>query len=241
MFQFPGLPPLRVSGLQPDGFPHSDICGLTLVCNSPQLFAAYHVLHRLREPRHPPYALVLLPILVYLFYIYSFLLSCSSFQSSLLPFSSSFNSPNFCFSDLHDLFPSCQRTFYQSYSLSFPEFLQATGFTFPQGSVYYQPFIFFIPPLENDIFYLLSICWFVDLSICQFVTFNFQLSTFNFQLLTSFKWRIRESNPWPLECKSSALASWANPPFSFYLPGTHFYCSLGRTWTADPYIISVVL
>jgi hypothetical protein len=71
MFQFPGLPPLRVSGLQPDGFPHSDICGLTLVCNSPQLFAAYHVLHRLREPRHPPYALVLLPILVYLFYIYS--------------------------------------------------------------------------------------------------------------------------------------------------------------------------
>ena len=26
------------------------------------------------------------------------------------------------------------------------------------------------------------------------------------------KWRIRESNPWPLECKSSALANWANSP-----------------------------
>ena len=28
-----------------------------LVCSSPQLIAAYHVLHRLLEPRHPPYAL----------------------------------------------------------------------------------------------------------------------------------------------------------------------------------------
>ena len=28
-----------------------------LVCSSPQLIAAYHVLHRLSEPRHPPYAL----------------------------------------------------------------------------------------------------------------------------------------------------------------------------------------
>jgi hypothetical protein len=25
-------------------------------------------------------------------------------------------------------------------------------------------------------------------------------------------WRIRESNPWPPECKSGALANWANPP-----------------------------
>jgi hypothetical protein len=28
-----------------------------LVCSSPQLIAAYHVLHRLSEPRHPPCAL----------------------------------------------------------------------------------------------------------------------------------------------------------------------------------------
>ena len=39
------------------GFPHSDISGSTLVCNSPELFAAYHVLHRLLTPRHPPFAL----------------------------------------------------------------------------------------------------------------------------------------------------------------------------------------
>ena len=39
------------------GFPHSDISGSQLICSSPKLFAAYHVLHRLQEPRHPPYAL----------------------------------------------------------------------------------------------------------------------------------------------------------------------------------------
>ena len=38
-------------------FPHSDIYGLQDICSSPQLFAAYHVLHRLLVPRHSPYAL----------------------------------------------------------------------------------------------------------------------------------------------------------------------------------------
>ena len=39
------------------GFPHSDICGSMCICHSPQLFAAYHVFHRLSVPRHPPCAL----------------------------------------------------------------------------------------------------------------------------------------------------------------------------------------
>ena len=39
------------------GFPHSDICGSKLVDNSPQLIAAYHVLHHLLAPRHPSSAL----------------------------------------------------------------------------------------------------------------------------------------------------------------------------------------
>ena len=39
------------------GFPHSEISGSTPVCGSPKLIAAYHVLHRLLVPRHPPYAL----------------------------------------------------------------------------------------------------------------------------------------------------------------------------------------
>ena len=44
--------------LQHRGLPHSDIYGSQVICTSPQLFAAYHVLRRLREPRHPPYALI---------------------------------------------------------------------------------------------------------------------------------------------------------------------------------------
>ena len=39
------------------GFPHSEIFGSKLVRNSPKLIAAYHVLHRLSAPRHPPNAL----------------------------------------------------------------------------------------------------------------------------------------------------------------------------------------
>lgn len=39
------------------GFPHSDIFGSKPVRGSPKLFAAYHVLHRLSVPRHPPNAL----------------------------------------------------------------------------------------------------------------------------------------------------------------------------------------
>ena len=43
--------------MTPAGFPHSDIPGSKSVCDSPRLFAAYHVLHRLLVPRHPPCAL----------------------------------------------------------------------------------------------------------------------------------------------------------------------------------------
>ena len=37
--------------------PHSEISGLKRICRYPKLIAAYHVLHRLLAPRHPPYAL----------------------------------------------------------------------------------------------------------------------------------------------------------------------------------------
>ena len=56
MFQFPGF----ALGLEPSagiasgGFPHSDIRGSQGICPSPRLFAAYHVLHRLREPQASP-------------------------------------------------------------------------------------------------------------------------------------------------------------------------------------------
>ena len=48
---------LSTSYLQYDRFPHSDMFGSQNICFSPNLFAAYHVLLRLWEPRHSPCAL----------------------------------------------------------------------------------------------------------------------------------------------------------------------------------------
>ena len=59
MFQFPAFAS-RIGGiisLQDIGLSHSEIRGSRAICASPRLFAAYHVLHRLYAPRHPPYAL----------------------------------------------------------------------------------------------------------------------------------------------------------------------------------------
>ncbi len=42
------------------GFPHSEIQGSKPVRGSPRLIAAYHVLHRLSAPRHPPDTLMTL-------------------------------------------------------------------------------------------------------------------------------------------------------------------------------------
>ena len=63
MFQFPRFASLgyvftqRWSDMTRTGFPHSGILGLASVCDYPRLIAAYHALHRLLMPRHPPYTL----------------------------------------------------------------------------------------------------------------------------------------------------------------------------------------
>ena len=68
MVHFPALPSTaygfsrgypRITG---GGLPHSETSGSKPVCGSPELFAAYHVLHRLLAPRHSPYALSSLTI-----------------------------------------------------------------------------------------------------------------------------------------------------------------------------------
>ena len=49
------------------GLPHSEISGSKCMCHSPKLIAAYHVLRRLSNPRHPPYALSNFQILIIFF------------------------------------------------------------------------------------------------------------------------------------------------------------------------------
>ena len=67
MFQFRRFPShtyLIQYGIPCGGFPHSEISGSMLICSSPKLIAAYHVLHRLLMPRHSPCALCSLTYLV---------------------------------------------------------------------------------------------------------------------------------------------------------------------------------
>ena len=66
MFQFPGFAlHAYVFSMQygrSRGFPHSDTSGSELVCQLPEVFAGYRVLHRLLPPRHPPRTLIRLTI-----------------------------------------------------------------------------------------------------------------------------------------------------------------------------------
>ena len=58
------------------GLPHSDTRGSKVICTSPRLFAAYRVLRRLPEPRHPPNALLLSFVsLQFLFLVFVFSMS----------------------------------------------------------------------------------------------------------------------------------------------------------------------
>ena len=79
MFQFPALAPCNctASGSKPDGLSHSEIPGSMVICTLPGLIAAYHVLHRLREPRHPPCALI---SLLYISYFQLMILSVKSIK-----------------------------------------------------------------------------------------------------------------------------------------------------------------
>ena len=45
------------------GFPHSEISGSTVMCTSPKLIAAYHVLHRRLMPRPKSYTHTSLPVI----------------------------------------------------------------------------------------------------------------------------------------------------------------------------------
>jgi hypothetical protein len=53
----------RSYGITHKGLPHSEFSGSMPVCDSPKPIAAYHVLHRLLTPSHPPQTLRSLTLL----------------------------------------------------------------------------------------------------------------------------------------------------------------------------------
>ena len=101
-------------GSSPWGFPHSEIRGSKLICSSPRLIAACHVLHRLPMPRHSPYALLCLNYLPnsFLFSWFSLRLNCCVHTCSSFGKIVSFTlRKNLIFSEapvsLRSRFPSC--------------------------------------------------------------------------------------------------------------------------------------
>ena len=144
MFQFPGLTLLAEwYTFSVPGCPIRKSADISLVCSSPRLIAAYHVLHRLSEPRHPPYALK-------------------------------------CFKRV----------------ITVTRHLQLKN--------YFSQYVKELDPCStlNALRWILVLMW--------------RLRTFRplcqHHYIKNFLWRISESNRWPLACKASALANWANPP-----------------------------
>ena len=74
----------RIPALQAGGLSHSEIRGSRDICSYPRLIAAYHVLHRLREPRHPPCALSYLSYRIRLSSHVRYILSACTLLFSLL-------------------------------------------------------------------------------------------------------------------------------------------------------------
>ena len=66
-FTSPGSFPYGMTEGCSAGLPHSEIHGSKDACSSPWLFAACHVFLRLQVPRHPPYALITLTSLCFLY------------------------------------------------------------------------------------------------------------------------------------------------------------------------------
>ena len=67
------------------GCPIRKSSDISLVCSSPKLIAAYHVLHRLSDPRHPPYALNCFKKFRYILSESPHLLNCYSFTTFYFP------------------------------------------------------------------------------------------------------------------------------------------------------------
>ena len=168
------------------GFPHSDICGSMHICSSPQLFAAYHVFHRLLVPRHPPCALISLT-----FHIHS--VECA--VSCLCPSCDGFSYFYFVFYLETDLTPSSSDVFFFCLQKILPLFSgalflrQVLRFLFLLYSVFKVPVW---PAVSSDIKIRKSL---TDFHRCK------------------TKWRWRDSNSWPPACKAGALPTELHPRF----------------------------
>ena len=184
MFQFSRLALFRVLCLQHSGLSHSEIFGLSVVCTYPKLIAAYHVLHRLSMPRHPPYALIRFKYCMFRLIPVCGLIPDNCFFTLLLVLL-----PDIATCWRTNCFPNMSKNF--SWSTKYQVLSIKTVMCMDLNHLLRCP---------SATSYLLSL---------PLLYPGLHYST----LSREKKWRISESNRWPPACKAGALASWANPPF----------------------------
>ena len=197
MFQFTGFAPPRkvVTGLQPAGLPHWEICGSNHMCQSPQLIAAYHVLLRLWEPRHPPYALNL----AYCTFCY---ISGRSPKTT-----TNISWTLIVFYSIYELSPIqsvCKQT--NQIVLIFDIIISICQWTFPKLSA--------LGVTPHGVDPQTSVLRMLKKNLIRKTLKSklFTFCSFRFRFFKHSSWRISESNRWPPACKAGALASWANSP-----------------------------
>ena len=213
-----------IHGSSPCEFPHSEICGSKLICSSPQLIAACHVLHRLLMPRHSPCALVRLNFLSLFFY----LLNCLSFLTNIFSVINSSVKRFYPFAFLNLL--------HLSVKLYFTQIFRKDLLEFDLTNLNLNPFLslssyLFVSTLQYTLFgfqwtYMRTtklLAWWAQvdsnhrprayqaralttwaMSPCKFRCISF---------LSRVWWRWWESNPWPPACRAGALPAELHPHF----------------------------
>ena len=100
--------------------PHSEISGSKLICSSPKLIAACHVLHRLLMPRHSPCALISLTYKLRMIFLakFSWIMQAQQklFTKLYLPFDYKVSTMLFYKCDL-TIAPLCCLAFHHHFSL----------------------------------------------------------------------------------------------------------------------------
>ena len=156
---------------------------ISLICSSPQLIAAYHVLHRLLMPRHSPYALIRLN-----FPISDSLESLGSLRSWIAWVSLNF----------FRLFTSLQLKDFPFVHWFFPPFGEI---------VFFYP-TFYRKTYTNLLIFVLFVCSFFIL-FNLFLLFGFQWSI-KFANFLSWLWLAQvDSNHRPRAYQARALTTWA--------------------------------
>ena len=213
------------------GFPHSDTCGSTLICSSPQLFAACRVLLRLPMPRHSPCALSSLNFM-------SFANRSNGFSCLLIVvvYPDSTVLPALSFVFYYSRFAFSPFLFYSVFKVHFAKLLLCNWkWRIENGKCWLKTFGFLPFFFSFSSSLRLFVAWWAQ------VGSNHRPRAYQARALACWAmspcgvpglclpwWRWRDSNSWPPACRAGALPAELHPR-SFRFQGFPFTDPENRT------------